>query len=134
MKINKIGLIVTSVIALGLFFTAFFVHKPYEQETSKEMFRYLSDCAIIPGVVISAIHCLKWVSREGIFDGFTFAGRFIVSHFIPLTKRYKGKDGYYEYKQEKMEKRKNNLEYDFLIVGLVFILLAIIFYIVYACL
>ncbi len=131
MKINKVNFISISIFAIVLFLIAFFVKKPYNAENTEKLFQYLSDCAIIPAVVLLMIHILRWVNNDGLFDGISYAGRFVVSQFFPNGNDYRGRDGYYRYKEEKKEKRKKGLEYDFLIVGLILLVISIIFYVIY---
>lgn len=131
MKVNKKSFIIFFIIGIILFFIGFFVKKPYNGETTEKVFQYLSDCAIIPGVVLILIYSLTWVSSEGIFDGLTYAGRFLASMFVPNTKIYDKNGDYRSYKEQKMENRKEKLSKESLFVGLIFFIIAIIFYIFY---
>ena len=131
MKLNKKSLIIFSIIGLVLFFIGFFVKKPYSEETAEKVFQYLSDCAIIPGVVLILIYSLTWVASEGVFDGISYAGRFLASMFVPNTRIYDKNGDYRSYKQQKMENRKEKLSKESLIIGLIFFALAIVFYIFY---
>lgn len=131
MKLNKKIFIIFSIIGLVLFFIAFFVKKPYNAENTEKVFQYLSDCAIIPGVVLILIYSLTWVASEGMFDGLSYAGRFLASMFVPNTRLYDKNGDYRSYKEEKLKNRKEKLDKESLIVGLIFFVIAIIFYIFY---
>lgn len=131
MKLNKKSLIIFSIIGLILFFIGFFVKKPYNAENAEKVFQYLSDCAIIPGVVLILIYSLTWVASEGMFDGISYAGRFLASMFVPNSRIYDKTGDYRSYKEQKMESRKEKLDKESLFIGLIFLAIAIIFYIFY---
>ncbi len=131
MKVNKNSLIGFTIFGFVLYFIGFFVKNPLNAESLEKTFQLLSDCAVIPGVVLILFYSLSWVAKEGMFDGLTYAGRFLGSMFVPNSRIYDKDGDYHSYKQKKLEKRSEKLNKDSLIVGLVFFAIAIIFYILY---
>lgn len=131
MKITKNGIIRNIICGISLFLVMFIIKKPYEAETTKQLMQDLSDCTVIPGVFMILIYALCWAGNDGAFDGLAYAGKFVANMFIPNPSISKGKDGYYEYKQSKVEKRKKGIGKEPLYVGIAYFLIAMIFYIIY---
>lgn len=141
MKINSRLLIkyiivgaVMSIVVFTLRKAAFSVDAPANQTKIQTIMQYLSDSTIIPGIILMIFYGLAWSTNEGTFDGIGYAGRFIGAMFIPNLKMYRGKDGFYEYKKQKSEKRTKQLTKESLFVGIGFFILGIVFYILYCVL
>ncbi len=130
MQVSKKNIIKYSIVGLVLSITVFIVNEVYKEEIN-EIFRYLSDCFLIPGILLICVYFLAWLSNDGMFDGVGYAGKIVSSMFIPNHKVYVNKDGFYKYKQEKSLKRTEKVNQDSLLVGLVFLSLAIIFYAIF---
>lgn len=91
-----------------------------------DRYRILCDACTIPGVSLICVGILCWVARQGAFDGLTYAVRFLF-HWIHRESRHLR---YYDYVEEKREKRaeKENNSFLFLIItGAVFLLAAGVF-------
>ena len=138
MKITKRNLIKYALVGLVMCIVTFSLRKvafsndfPADETKIQIIMHYLSDCTIIPGIFLMLLYGLVWVAKDGIFDGIGYAGRFVGAMFIPNLKMYKGRDGYYQYKKQKAEKRDKELNKDPLIVGIGYLALGIIFYILY---
>ena len=138
MKITKKNIIkyilvglVLCIITYSLTKISFSADVPVDETKIQKIMHYLSDCTLIPGIFLMLFYALAWVANQGIFDGIGYASRFVGAMFIPNLKMYKGRDGFYQYKQSKVEKRKESLNHDALIVGIGYFILGIIFYILY---
>ena len=141
MKITKKNIIKYILVGLGLCIITYSLTKvsfstdyPLEETKIQRIMHYLSDCTILPGVFLILFYLLAWVSNAGTFDGIGYGVRFVGAMFIPNLKMYKGRDGYYEYKKSKEEKRGKDLNHDSLIVGLCYFTIGIVFYILYCIL
>ena len=141
MKITKKNIIkyilvglVMSIVTYSLRKVALSTDYPAEESKTQMVMHYLSDSTIIPGIFLILLYGLAWVAKDGIFDGIGYASRFVGAMFIPNLKMYKGRDGFYEYKKQKAEKREKELNKDPLIVGIGYLVLGIIFYILYCIL
>lgn len=131
MKITSKNIIKYIIIGVILYLLVFLNKKPLEADNTKDMMRYFSDCGIVPGVVLVLLNALAWVGNQGMFDGIGYASRYIGAMFIPNLNIGKGKDGFYKYKISKEEKRSKGVNIDALVVGLGFIIIGMIFYILY---
>lgn len=138
MSKKTINLIVSYVCALliGIGMAAL-VASNYGYKTAVEAvdrYRILCDACTIPGVTLVCVGLLSWVARQGAFDGLTYAVRFLF-HWIHREQRHVR---YYDYLEEKREKRAEKEKNSFLfliITGAAFLLAAgvlmILFYQVY---
>lgn len=124
-----INIIIYLVKGVALFLVVFFINKPYELAEITEQMRYYSDSFILPGIILIGIFLLSIVASKGAFDGIRYGFKFIVNKLLP-TRHNTSSESYYDFKQKLAEKRK---EYSFesLIVGCVFLIVGIIFYILY---
>lgn len=83
----------------------------------EELFKDLSDCFVITGIILSGVGAISWAGTEGAFDMLaygckTFFGLFSTSYSKKLPKSF------YDYKQERVEKNRPWL-IQTLVVGLV---------------
>lgn len=93
-----------------------------------EVMHILSDSFFVPGAVLCGVGLLVVVSNGGFFDIFAYGFISFASVFKKDVKKRKYKD-YVEYKQAQRGEKRN--VWFLLIVGLAFIVLAIIFLIVF---
>ena len=56
------------------------------------------DGTFVAGVIFAGIGLLRYIGREGLFDGFSYIGHLILQVFTPIGRR--GKKSYHEYKDE----------------------------------
>lgn len=132
MKKHIIDGIIYFVIGMAIWFISFVTLKPYEQELLQESMRYYSDCCIIPGIILICLYVLTFIGRKGFYDGLTYSFRFVGQTLVPFLMKSPEKQSYYDYKVSKAEKRKEPI-FAGLIVGILFLVAAIVFYIIYKC-
>jgi len=99
----------------------------FNQETKQDVFHVLSDAFFVPGVVITGIGALMFVSNEGSFDGLSYA----LLSFIKMFgyKKDEKLKTYNDYKEDK-HKKKNSVAF-ILISGLILIAMSVIMLIIY---
>ena len=132
MKKHIIDGIIYFVLGMAIWCISFFNLNPHQQELLKDSMKFYSDCCIIPGIVLVCIYLLTLVGKKGFYDGFTYSLRYVGQTLVPFLMKNSEKESYYDYKVAKAEKRKQPV-FAGLIVGLIFIVAAIIFYIIYKC-
>lgn len=118
--ISAVVILVISAFALELF-------KAGDRE---ELFKDLSDCFFVTGIVLSGVGAISWAGTEGIFDMLsygckTFFGLFSASYAKKLPKSF------YDYKQEQVEKNRPWLKRT-LVVGLVVLAVGLLLLIPYS--
>lgn len=106
--------LVNAILALICFLLAASGSGLWSSETAKDFFAHLSDCFLIPGVFVGGCGALAWMAHVGAYDMLGFGGRSITERFKPGEKHF---ISYYEYKQEKAEKRGEKMPLHGLIVG-----------------
>lgn len=120
--------IITSIIGVIVFIIIICVRKIWDAETTHSIMRTLSDACFVPGVLLAGVGLIIFASNGGAFDMLSFAVIRIFDLFRRDCKNRKYKD-YYEYREAKKEKKRGMAF--MLLVGAVFIVLAVIFLIVY---
>ena len=91
-------------------------------------YRMLVDATSAPGMIMTLLPFLLWMSTDGLFDGLTYA---LAALGNMLTFRgAKKHEKYYDYKKRKSEKRVSGFWF-ILFVGLGFMLISGIFLILY---
>ena len=91
-------------------------------------YRMLIDAFSAPGMIMTLLPFLFWISTDGLFDGLTYALQGLANM---LTFRgIKKQEKYYDYKKRKAEKRMTGFWF-ILFVGLGFMLISGIFLILY---
>lgn len=100
----------------------------FSQESSRDVFRILTDAFFVPGVVICGYGLLVMASNGGTFDMLTYGIKRFFSLFQRDINKVKHKT-FYEYRMAKQE-NKNPFWY-LVIVGLVLIGISMIFLILY---
>lgn len=118
---------VAIIFALVLFFVAAFSQGLFQQESLQELFGCLSDCFLLPGVMLGGMGILTWISKEGGFDMLAYGFSFFFNRlFHPREKQ----EAYYEYKMRKYEGPQRWLK-QWLLVGLVCFGFSVIFLLLY---
>lgn len=92
-----------------------------------ELFQHLSDAFFIPGALFLALGLLSRIGHTGMFDILSYGLRVIFSHFT-LKKR---PASFYDFKQEKQEKRGERWNKPALVVGLILFAISVVFLILY---
>ena len=116
-------------IGIGLLIAGFVAYSKdlFSQTELSKILHILTDSFFVPAVLITSMGSLMFVSREGAFDGLTFA----VTSFIDVFRKQKKNQytTYYDYKQS-----KGNRDYEFvfmLVSGLIFLVISGIIYLLY---
>lgn len=120
--------VVTVAINLAVAACYFFNTIPAEQIALVEradLAMILCDAFFLPGVFTLMIGLLLWVASEGALDGVGYLGSCLIKTLIP------GKHGTFErygdYLERKRENRKKGGEGFLVIIGCVFVLIALLF-------
>ena len=119
--------LITLTIGVLIAFLVAYAKDVFIQEDKKVIFHILSDSFFIPGVAITGVGLLMFVSNEGAFDGLSFAMLSFFKLFsIKNEKKFKT---YNDYKEQKRQK-KNPVSF-ILVSGLFLIGVSIIMLILY---
>lgn len=100
----------------------------WEHTVTTEVMQILSDAFLIPGAIIGGVGLLVFASNGGAYDMLGYAMLMFFNLFRRDVNKRKYKD-FYEYRQSKKD-RKHGFAF-MLIVGLAFIVIAVIFLILY---
>lgn len=120
--------VITSIIGIVIFIIIICSKKIWNEAEKYAVMQILSDACFVPGVMLAGVGLIIFASNGGAFDMLSYA----VIRFFDLFRRdvrnKKYKD-FYEYREAKKDKKRGMAF--MLIVGAVFIVLAVIFLIVY---
>lgn len=86
--------------------------------------RILCDATFVPGILLFGIGMLSFITKEGFFDGLGFSFRTMRRHRRNITDENAPKT-YYDYKESVKGKRK--VAWHFVIVGLGYVAIAVVF-------
>ena len=126
-KEKIIPYITSTLIALVLFAaTAFLEGLPWAESVADAM-GMLSDSFVVPGVFLSGIGGLSWISSTGFFDIMSYGGSMLVGMF---TRPAEPQERFYDYKVKKDENRKKWKSH-FLVVGLICLAAGVVCLVVY---
>lgn len=99
--------------------------KVFDRSSAADIVRGVCDAFTVPALLFCAIGILIWISTTDFFDIFGFAFRKGLHHILPFfAKEDPGR--YYEYKQDRSERRSVSSKRSTLIVGLCFLVISII--------
>ena len=120
--------IITSIVGIIIFIIIICSKKIWNEDETYAVMHILSDACFVPGVLLAGVGLIIFASNGGVFDmlGYAVIRIFDMLKRDPRNKKYKD---FYEYREAKKD-RKRGMAF-MLIVGAVFILLAVIFLIVY---
>lgn len=131
-KKYRIAFIVTSIVALAIGTTIFFV---FYFALNKQTFIGALNGTGVAGVVLVSFFVLAWLSRAGAFDTISYGfGQMFTSMFARKANKY---NDFADYKEQKNTKREvDSLSYfSYLFVGVLFLIafgiLEIIFHSLY---
>jgi len=129
---KKNAYITPAVIAAILVVLRAILSKVYVFTTVKDLFGNLSDCFLLPGVLLTGVALLGWIGTFGFFDILSYGSRSFFGIFIrPLAEDLPRT--FYDYRVQKEEKgRKWSRET--LIVGLIALGISVLLLIAYALL
>lgn len=126
-KIRKY--LITITIGLVISFLIMLLKNIFNQDNVKDVMHILCDSFFASGVFIAGYGLLVVASNGGTFDMFVYG----ISKFVNMFRKNMNKEKhktYYEYKQAKAEKPKNEFWY-LVLIGVGFILISLIFLIFY---
>ena len=126
MKKNKTLLyyVITLVVGLVISIPLAYYRGLGTAENTAYACRYLSDGLFVAGVLLTGFGMMVWISTTGFFDMFSYAGHSLLVLFSSLRSP-KEHESFYDYKMKKEEKRGQAKPY-ILIVGIGFILAALV--------
>lgn len=99
----------------------------FESQDFKTTIGILSDCFLIPGVLLAGCGGLSWVASQGAFTTLRYAFASLLAGFRHPTKQF---PSFYEYKQERDALRKPWLK-SCLFTGVGFLAAAVICVVIY---
>lgn len=116
------------VCGLALFIFVIVTRDLFKQTDKKEIYRILSDATFIPGVIVGGVGLLVFLSNEGAFDIISYG---MIMFFGKFKKNINERryDSYYDYKVAKRGNKKSFA--NILLVGVFFLLFAVLFVILY---
>ncbi len=100
-------------------------------ENATERYRILCDASSVPGLLMILVGILIWLSGQGAFAGLGYLGRYLRRSLVPGGRTKYPHETFYDYLQEKKEKR-GSVSYSFLfIIGAAFLAVGIVFLVLY---
>jgi len=123
-----VKILITLAVGLAVSFGVMLFSGIFVANGAKSVLRILTDAFFVCGVLFGGIGLLRLISNQGTFDGIAYAGRSALGFLIPPAALDKGMT-YSKYVEKRREKVKTFLH--FIIAGVIFIVVSIIFLIVY---
>lgn len=115
-----LGLVVTLWVIIG--------KGIFQSNDPKTIIHILSDAFIVPGVCITGIGLLIFVSNEGVFDIIIYG----VGQFVKMFSSNPAKRKYKDFNEYREVKRSSKLTFGYLVlIGLAFLVIALIFAIIW---
>ncbi len=115
--------------AIVFFAVGIVMTKIYRFESIKELFKDLSDCFLLPGVLLAGGAAISWAGTFGTFDMLAYGSRSFFGIFIrPLAQDLP--NHFYDYRKQRDEKGRHWSK-ETLFVGLAFIGVSVLTLIVY---
>ncbi len=126
-KFKPIHCLCYALAGLALFLFSAYQFGLFSASQPVKVFEILSDACLMPGVLLAGVAAISWTGSLGTYDmiGYSMQTLFF---FIPKVNENRAKS-FYDYRQAKEEKGRSWL-FEMLIVGLVFLALAVIFLII----
>ena len=113
-----IALIAGTVIAVPVFLLG--LHREYP------ILRALGDAFFVPAVVLLGVAGITFAANDGTFDSFGYSLKFVFFNHYPSAGEA---ESFADYREKKHQNPKNPL--NLLLAGLIFLVLAVVFVIVY---
>lgn len=120
--------IISAIFGIVIFLIIIFSKKITDAGETHEIMQILCDACFVPGVVLAGMGLIIFAGNGGAFDMLAYAFIRFIDLFRRDVRNKKYKD-FYEYHEAKKDKKRGMAF--MLIVGLVFIVLAVIFLIVH---
>ena len=105
--------IIAAVVILVIYALSFELFNAGDME---ELFKDLSDCFVITGIILSGVGAISWAGTEGAFDMLAYGCKTVFGLFSSSYSKKLPKS-FYDYKQEQIEKNRPWLKQT-LVVGL----------------
>lgn len=121
--------LITAVVGIAITVAIICGKQIWAADSTKVVMQILSDAFFVPGVLLAGVGLIIFASNGGAFDMLGFAVLLFFNLFRKDVNKRKYKD-FYEYRQAKKDKKRSMAF--MLIIGLIFIAIAVIFIIVYA--
>ena len=117
------------IIGVGI---CVFIEKPYAETEIKEVFEAISNCFVVPGVILAGLAGLSLMGNHGAYDSFGYMfSKFSLHNILPTSASKSEKhESLYDYKQAKAKKRQPWRPH-MLVVGLASLGLGVLALIVY---
>ena len=122
---RHLGKLIALLCGAALFLLSLLYQKPGQISGAREWLRILSNAALLPGVLLSGLSTLLWISGEGLFDGLRYTMSSLMARLRGVDKRYAS---YFDYTQREKRKRTGN---PLLLPGLFFLTAAILMTLLY---
>ena len=103
-----------------LFLVTFALREGFSQPDREVLLNALCDGLTVPGIILTGLGLLRWVSDQGAFDGLSFGVRKAFGQVLREEKRNRMPKTYYDYVQSG-EKNPRKSPKVLLITGLVFL-------------
>ena len=126
---NLWSVIILTAVALIIFTVCATLWGLFEESDALQIVRILADCCTIPAVLYVGVTLIGWVGSKGTFDIFGYSIKGLFS--LWSKESYYHRESFYDYRQKKDGERKP-FNWPMLIVGLAFLLLAILFSVLFA--
>lgn len=120
--------IISAAVGTLIFIIIILAKKIWTADETHVVMQILSDASLVPGILLAGVGLIIFASNGGAFDMLAYAVIRFFDLFRRDVKNKKYKD-FYEYREAKKDKKRGMAF--MLIVGAVFILIAVIFLIVY---
>lgn len=124
--------LITSVIGLLVVLAIILSKDVFGQTDAKAVMQILSDGFLVPGVLLAGVGLLIFASNGGAFDMLAYGFRLLFVGLQNLFRKDKIEKKYKDYYEYHESRSKSKISIAFmLIIGVVFILLAVIFLLCY---
>lgn len=101
---KKLSYIKYALLALVMAGIVAALRSLFSAESAKELFGILSDCLIVPGILLGGIGAIGWMGTSGVYDMFGYGVSHVLSN-LHIGKKEHRWETYYDYKVRKSEKR-----------------------------
>lgn len=117
---------ITFLVCTGIFFIIISIRNIYSETSLKQIYRYLSDGFVIPGVICIAVGLLVFLSNQGALKGVGYVLKKAVFMLLPFLG-----NKHETYEEYCKNYKKVNGFYYFFIVGGVFVVAGVVFTILF---
>ena len=122
---KKAKFVATLVTGLVLAVAAMWIRGLFEAESAEDIVKAISDGFTVAGLLYFFLGALMWVSTTRFFDIFGYAFKKAAHALLPGMVQETSAN-YYDYKVDKLEKRKGFTQHSALVIGVAFIVISFI--------